>query len=58
MRSLPASLAAAALAAAALSPGTPAAGGELPWVEDDHARALAEARARKVPIVADVWTPW
>jgi hypothetical protein len=51
-------LAAAALLAASLpAPGLPAQQ-ELPWVEDDHVRAVAEARARKVPIVADVWTPW
>jgi hypothetical protein len=27
-------------------------------IEDDYPRALAEARARQVPIVVDVWAPW
>jgi hypothetical protein len=48
----------AALGAAWLCAPAPAAGAGLPWVEDDYARALAEARARDVPIVADVWAPW
>jgi hypothetical protein len=54
MRSLPI----AALAAAWLSVPAPAAGRGLPWLEDDYGRALAQARARQVPIVVDVWTPW
>jgi tetratricopeptide (TPR) repeat protein len=28
------------------------------FVEDDYARALAEARARHVPIVVDTWATW
>ncbi|HSB19781.1 MAG TPA: hypothetical protein VLD85_07240 [Anaeromyxobacteraceae bacterium] len=35
-----------------------AARGGLPWVRDDYAGALSRARARKVPIVVDVWAPW
>jgi len=35
-----------------------AAAGSLPFVADDYARALADARARKVPLVVDVWAPW
>jgi hypothetical protein len=27
-------------------------------VEDDYGRALAEAKARNVPLVVDVWAPW
>ncbi len=27
-------------------------------IEDDWARALAAAKARRVPIVVDVWAPW
>jgi len=30
----------------------------LPFVEDDYARAVRDAKARKLPIFADVWTPW
>ncbi len=30
----------------------------LPWIEDDYARALAEAKARRVPVFAEVWAPW
>jgi hypothetical protein len=28
------------------------------WISDDWPRALAEARARKVPIFVDTWAPW
>jgi len=28
------------------------------WISDDYPRALAEARARKVPILVDAWAPW
>ena len=27
-------------------------------IEDDYARAIAEARQRGVPVVVDVWAPW
>lgn len=27
-------------------------------IQDDWAAALAEARARKVPIFVDAWAPW
>lgn len=30
----------------------------LPVIEDDYPRALAEARARKLPIFIDAWAPW
>ena len=30
----------------------------LPFIEDDYARALAEAQARKVPLFVDAWAPW
>lgn len=45
------------LVALALAVATPAAG-SLPFVVDDYARALADARARNVPLVVDVWAPW
>ncbi len=46
----------AAVAALALAAGASAA--TLPRVEDDYARALAEARRRDVPILVDAWAPW
>ncbi|MBK9516315.1 MAG: hypothetical protein IPO09_02975 [Anaeromyxobacter sp.] len=52
MRSL-----AAALALALALPAA-AAAGRLPFVADDYAKALADARARNVPLVVDVWAPW
>jgi hypothetical protein len=30
----------------------------LPFVEDDYARALEQARARNVPIFLEAWAPW
>jgi nitrous oxide reductase accessory protein NosL len=30
----------------------------LPFIHDDYARALSDARGKKLPIFADVWTPW
>jgi endonuclease YncB( thermonuclease family) len=30
----------------------------LPFIEDDYARALAEARARKLPLFIESWAPW
>ena len=47
----------AALALALASQATAAPRG-LPFVADDYARALADARARNVPLVVDVWAPW
>jgi thiol:disulfide interchange protein len=32
--------------------------GPIVFVEDDYARALAEARARHVPIFVDAWATW
>ncbi len=39
-------------------PGLAAAAGGPPWISDDWPRALAEAKARKVPIFVDAWAPW
>ncbi|MEO5619248.1 MAG: hypothetical protein ABIS67_15875 [Candidatus Eisenbacteria bacterium] len=52
-------------------PGTPAVAAEkssaaratapkqvLPWIEDDLTRAVAEAKARKLPIFVESWAPW
>ncbi len=30
----------------------------LPFIEDDYAKALAEARTRQVPIFVEAWAPW
>lgn len=30
----------------------------LPFVENDYARALAEARQRNVPLFVELWAPW
>ncbi len=34
------------------------AAGTLHFIQDDYARALADARARNVPLVVEVWAPW
>jgi len=30
----------------------------LPFIEDDYARAVAEARSHRVPIFVEAWAPW
>jgi hypothetical protein len=30
----------------------------VPFVEDDYPKALADGRARKLPIFVEVWAPW
>ena len=54
----PSSLAAESEPSAASA--TPVAGKKmvLPFVEDDYTRALAEARARRLPIFVETWAPW
>lgn len=49
---------AAAPAKAKAAPARAPAPKSLPFVEDDYAVALAQARARNVPLVVDVWAPW
>jgi endonuclease YncB( thermonuclease family) len=34
------------------------AAGNLPFIDDDYAKALAEARARKLPLFIEAWAPW
>jgi hypothetical protein len=41
------------LALAALS-----ASAELPFIEDDYAKAVARAKAKDVPIFVETWAPW
>jgi hypothetical protein len=33
-------------------------GAALPFVEDDYAKALADARSRQVPLFVEAWAPW
>jgi len=35
-----------------------AAASVLPWIDDDYARALSEAKRKKIPIFAELWAPW
>jgi len=64
MRTLAGSILFAAMAAcSAQKPALSSSAGEsksdeLPFIEDDYPRALAEARARKVPLFVDAWAPW
>jgi hypothetical protein len=51
MHALALALALAAAPSAQVSSGPP-------FVPDDYPRALADARARSVPLVIDVWAPW
>ena len=30
----------------------------LPFIADDYTKAVAEARARKVPVFIESWAPW
>ena len=30
----------------------------LPFIEDDFAKAVAQARTKKAPIFVDAWAPW
>jgi len=50
-----------ARAAAGSPPARKAAAGSrmvLPFIQDDYTRALAEARARKLPLFIEAWAPW
>jgi hypothetical protein len=44
--------------AAALAVPAPASHQVLPWIEDDYPKALAEARAKNLPIFVENWAPW
>jgi hypothetical protein len=53
--------AAAAPAAASRLAGSVVGGTEmrpLPFISDDYPRALAEARARGLPLFVEAWAPW
>jgi len=51
-------LACGASAALATTTTRPAARMVVPFIEDDYTRAVAEARARKVPLFVEAWAPW
>jgi len=44
--------------AAGAAAAAPAPSFALPFLEDDYASALQQARARQVPIFLDAWAPW
>lgn len=52
----------AALAGPGAAPSASAAEREdarrLPFIADDYARALGEARARSLPLFIEAWAPW
>ena len=63
MRSTIVSALGIALCVSTLPPGPAAAARSgarhvLPWIADDYARAVAEAKARKVPLFIESWAPW
>ena len=31
---------------------------DLPFIENDFARAIAQARAKNVPLFVEAWAPW
>jgi hypothetical protein len=45
-------------AAAAKNLRAPAHPMVLPFIADDYTRAVAEARAHKVPLFIEAWAPW
>jgi hypothetical protein len=30
----------------------------LPFIDNDYAKAVAQAKAKNVPLFVDVWAPW
>jgi hypothetical protein len=54
-------LAASPAVGARLAPGMADASSDvrpLPFLSDDYALALAEARARELPLFIEAWAPW
>ena len=49
---------ASASASATHEPPTPQAKQPIHFIENDYARAVAEARARRLPLFVDAWAPW
>ena len=56
MRAL--TLAVLSLAACATPRGAAQASAPLAFIEDDFATALAQAKAKDVPLFVDAWAPW
>jgi len=50
--------AAAATGAAAATRADRADSRPLPFLSDDYGRALADARARSLPLFIEAWAPW
>lgn len=51
-------LAAAAFLATGAASSATGPGLALPFVEDDYAGAVADAKTRGVPLFVEVWAPW
>lgn len=58
MRPIAPVLAFALLAAPAVARGAEGLDQALPFVVDDYAKALSEARAQKLPLFIEAWAPW
>jgi hypothetical protein len=54
----PAAVSAADAKPAMATASRPAPRMALPFIEDDYAKALHEARARGIPIFIEAWAPW
>lgn len=35
-----------------------AMGPSLPWIDDNYAKAIDQAKSRHVPLFVEVWAPW
>ena len=51
-------LALLAVSGAASANAVPAGSKALAFVDDDYAKALSEARAKKLPLFIEAWAPW
>ncbi len=51
-------LAALAAASVLLGAGSTEPRPALPFIADDYPGALAQARARKLPLFVEAWAPW
>ena len=43
---------------AALAVVLAAVAGPLPWIENDYDGAMAQAKARDLPLFVEAWAPW